>query len=197
MTCASGGKAGFVLSGRAPPVSNSAGRARGHTCASSGSSASQREPRQFGQDARHDRIPRAVPGGEEPAAEPYRLAPVALGERERVRGRSRVRLRHERREIAGDVLGEAEVLLERHSHELVVRRIRFAIRRERPAEQLGRGRARGVHGTPTQKNARASKPTRGSPRDAIASAQLTLGGPGRFDPRQRVFSGLYRTRRHS
>ena len=51
-----------------------------------------------------------------------------------------------------------------------------AIRRERPAEQqLGAARPEASTETPTQKNARASKPARGSPRDAIASAPPTLG----------------------
>ena len=128
-------------------------------------------------------VPRSVAGGQEPAAEPYGLAPVALSEHERVHGRLRARLRHERRrEVAWDVLGEAEVLLERHSHQRVVRHLIAAIRRERPAEQqLKRGRARGVHGDAhAEERAGERRRARGSPRDAIASAQFTLGSSERI-----------------
>ena len=148
VTCAFSGNDGFVLSGRAPVVSNSAGLARGQTCASSGSSASKKKANHGCLDKMHVTIGYRArsPGGRNRRQNPTVWLPslsvstnVYTDGFARVSGTSDVRL-------PGTYSGKQKCF----SNATVTSGSSDAhlpIRRERPAEQqLGRGRARGVHG---------------------------------------------------
>ena len=180
VTCAFSGNDGFVLSGRAPVVSNSAGLARGQTCASSGSSASKKKANHGCLDKMHVTIGYRArsPGGRNRRQNPTVWLPslsvstnVYTDGFARVSGTSDVRL-------LGTYSGK--VALERHSHQRSSDASDLpSAANDRRSSSLGAGAPEASTETPTQKNARASKPARGSPRDAIASAQFTLGSSER------------------
>ena len=182
MTCAFSGNDGFVLSGRAPVVSNSAGLARGQTCASSGSSASKKKANHGCLDKMHVTIGYRArsPGGRNRRQNPTVWLPslsvsanVYTDGFARVSGTSDVRL-------PGTYSGNQKCF----SNATVTSGSSDAFdlpsaANDRRSSSLGAGAPEASTETPTQKNARASKPARGSPRDAIASAQFTLGSSKR------------------
>ena len=96
-------------------------------------------PRVLREDARDERVPRADAGGQEAAAKAQRARAVALGEAERELLRPEALRWEDRRAVARDELGEAEMLGRRDRDEPRVRvRADAAVRRVRVAQREAR-----------------------------------------------------------
>jgi hypothetical protein len=96
-------------------------------------------PRVLREDARDERVPRADAGGQEATAKAQRARAVALGEAERELLRPEALRGEDRRAVARDELGEAEMLGRRDRDEPRVRvRADAAVRRVRVAQREAR-----------------------------------------------------------